>query len=207
VESSIEQRADSPNWYVVHCQPSKEVTAARALAGRLGLRSYVPQIRQVTRGQLRSGPLFPGYAFVQATLSARTLRAINSLQGVIRLVAFDGAPQAVPPEAVDHIRQHLDGLFAAGARPERTFEQGDPVRITHGPLQGLEAEFVGALNARQRAKVLIDFLGQQRQAEVPVAALEPVQVFPGPRSERRSRGHGRSIRPRPGRLTLIGAGL
>jgi transcriptional antiterminator RfaH len=182
-----------PNWYVVHCAPQKEAAVANALAERLGFPVFLPTIKRRFRGQIQPTPLFPGYIFVRAELQPGTVGEIEATSGALRLLAFGGLPQAVPQAVLDNIRDKVDRLNEQGGLPEFQFHKGAPVRFAAGPLQGLEAVFLEPMGPGERAKILIDFMGQLRQAEVPMAVLEKARSVPGGRRERRTRGRGRPI--------------
>lgn len=70
------QPRSATHWYVIACQPSKEAGVAAALPVRLGYHAYLPVVKEIVRGQARTGPLFPGYIFVLAELHARAVSAI-----------------------------------------------------------------------------------------------------------------------------------
>jgi len=183
-----------PPWYVVHCQPLKEWYTAAVLTDQLGLTVYLPTVLQPFRGTLQRAPLFPRYLFVQANLEAVAPSTINAAPGVVRLVAFEEVPQPVPAATMAALRRRVDQLNTQGGLPVHGFQPGDAVWLTGGPLQGLEAVFVGPLKPRERVRVLIEFLGQLREAEVQVALLEPVRAAPAPQRARRTRGKGRRIK-------------
>jgi transcriptional antiterminator RfaH len=182
------------SWYAVYCKPLREWQAAVALEHYLGLAVYLPEVRRRFRGQIQRAPFFPRYLFVGANLQAGTLSCINAIPGVLWLVSFGGTPQAVPAEVIEAIREQVDSLNAWGGVPEHSFHSGDAVRLKDGPLQGLEAIFVGPMKPSERMRVLIHFLGRFSEAEVDVDKLEYVSSGSMPKRERRTRGKGRKIR-------------
>ncbi len=179
-------------WYVAHCKHQKEEEAAAALEERLGLPVYLPMVGRYARGQVRRTPFFPGYLFVQADLRVVALSRINSLQSVLRLVAFGDLPQPVPAAVVEEIRRRVAELDTGDGKVAHDFRPGDTIVLKRGPFQGLEAIFLGPTAPRERVRVLIEFLGGLRPMEVPVEQLERGQAAPHP--PRRSRGKGRMIR-------------
>ncbi len=193
LENSTDPAIALSNWYVAHCKPFREITVATALEESLGLAVYLPTVKRLLRGQAQSTPLFPGYLFVQTELYARTTSAINAVPGIVRLLAFGGLPQAVPPPVVEGIRERVDRLNAQGGMPAILFCEGEPVRLISGPLQGLEAVFLGPLRANERVKILIEFLGQLREVEASSAALEKIGPHSQTKRPRRTRGRGRLI--------------
>ncbi|HWQ16159.1 MAG TPA: transcription termination/antitermination NusG family protein [Roseiflexaceae bacterium] len=195
----MDQRPEAA-WYAVHCQPLKERLAVTLLRDQLGLAIYLPEIKRRVRGRLHSTPLFPRYLFVRADPQHLAMSQVNATAGVLRLVAFDGVPQPVPATVIAALHERVERCNAEGGLLGHGFQPGDAVRLKHGPLQGLEAVFVGPLRASERVRVLIEFLGHCRQAEVSVDALERVApapaVPPAARPPRRTRGRGRPINAR-----------
>jgi transcriptional antiterminator RfaH len=50
---------------------------------------------------------------------------------------------------------------------------GQPVHIIEGPFRGLEVVITQVLPARERIRVLVDFLGRSLEMEVPEAKVLP----------------------------------
>lgn len=179
-------------WYVVHTKARQELLSASLLEQRLAAVVLLPQVRQRYRGQMRTAPLFPGYLFVELDLEQVEASAVNNTPGVIRLVAFGGLPKPVPAKVIHALQARLAEIDAQGGLPQHPFHEGDRVRLTGGPLAGLEAVFVGPMRPAERVRVLLDFMGREQEAQVPVEDLEPAG---GPaKRPRRTRGKGRPIR-------------
>jgi transcription antitermination factor NusG len=181
-------------WYVVHCRPFKEWQVGAALEAHLGLQVYLPEVKRRFRGKIQWTPFFPRYLFVAANLEEVQLSRINAMPNVLRLLAFDDLPQPVPAAVVDGIRRELDTLNAMGGLPEHGFCPGQKVWIKRGPLRGMEAAFVGPMKPSERVQVLLEFLGEIREVEVDVDALEHTSSGMAFKLERRTRGSGRKIR-------------
>jgi transcription antitermination factor NusG len=177
----------------VHCQCMKERQAAAALETLLRLTVYLPEVRRRFRGQIQHTPFFPGYLFVRANFQVVDMAKINTIPGVLHLVAFDQVPQSIPTAVIDEIHAHVNELDAQGGLAAHHFRPGDTVRLKAGPLQGLEAAFLGPMIPSERVRVLIDFLGSRRQADVSVDDLESVGAASPPQQARRTRGRGRPI--------------
>ncbi len=196
----------TPCWYTVHTKPLREVLVADLLQERLSLAVFLPEALQWYRGQMVMRPFFPRYLFVEADLQKVEVSSINSLPGVIRLVSFGGMPQPLQPHIIEAIRKRLAAINAAGGLPRYGWNPGDRVRVTDGPLAGLEAVFQGPMKPAQRVKILLQFLGRLQTVEVPPEHLEPIRTTPNPphpprttpnpsHSRRTTRGRGRRIRP------------
>lgn len=179
-------------WYVVHTKPRQEWLAGALLEERWHLTVYLPEVTQSKGSRSLMAPLFPGYLFVQVDLAQVPASALNAMPGVLRLVAFAERPQPLAAAVVEALRSRVAALNAAGGLPNHPFRPGDPVRVVDGPLQGLEAVFAGPMRPAQRVRVLLGFLGCQREVALPVEVLEPAAVAPARRG-RRTRGRGRWI--------------
>jgi transcriptional antiterminator RfaH len=188
---------DAESWYVVHCQPFKERLVGSLLSDHLGLMVYLPAIKRRRHGRTTYAPFFPRYLFVRAHLSSHEGGRINTIAGVLGLVTFgDVTPQLSEP-TIDAIRERVDALNLAAGQPNR-FRPGDRVLLTEGPLAGLSAVFTGPMRSSERVRVLIEFLGRQRTAEVSADGLRRIDGAPPvePHPPRRTRGRGRAIHSR-----------
>ena len=186
--------ADAWPWYAVHCQHSKEWQAAAALKTLLDLQVYLPHVQQRVRGKSQATPFFPGYLFVRADFQIVAPSKLNALPGVIRLLVIDDQPRSITPAVIEHIRLRVSDINAHGGLVTHHFHPGDTVRLKAGPFRGLEAAFLGPMKPSERARVLVDFLGGLREADVSIDDLEHIHSAPLPaQQERRSRGKGRPI--------------
>ena len=162
------------HWYVVHTQAGREKSAAAHLQ-RQGFATYLPvcrQRRRRTRGAaMIVAPLFPRYLFVEADLAQDRWRSINGTYGVRHLVCMGDRPSRVPDGVIAAIRarESADGVVALAPDPllGQTFEPGETVKITAGPLADQAGLFDG-LDAQARVVVLLDMLG--RRVRVPLRA-------------------------------------
>jgi transcriptional antiterminator RfaH len=194
VGQAIDESAQH-QWYVVYCKPLQEQKAGAALQTELGLKVFFPQLCSRLGTRQQHTPLFPRYLFVEANLHAVAPSAINATRGVVGLLAIDQIPQAVPPVVIERLRRQVDDLNARGGTLGHDLQSGQVVRVQSGPLRGLEAIFVGPLLPSQRVHVLIEFLGQLRETELDIFALEGVAAAGRP-CARRTRGKGRQIHQR-----------
>jgi transcription antitermination factor NusG len=109
-------------------------------------------------------PLFPSYVFVHIALSER-LRVL-SLPGVVSFVSFNGAPAAVPDSQVDALRR---ATKLGRAEPHVYLHSGRRVRVTAGPLVGLEGIIVEIKN---RVQVIVSFEWMTRSVAISLDAAD-----------------------------------
>lgn len=182
------------HWYVVHTKPHQETLAAYLLHSRFALATLLPEVVQHRSGRRQRAPLFPGYLFIEMDLDLLQAAQINTTPGIIRLVTFGERPQPVADAVIIALQQKLTEIETQGGLINHPFHEGDAVRLTQGPLAGLEAIFVGPMRPTERVRILLEFLGQEQEAWVSVGDLETAAAAPTVKRERRTRGQGRLIK-------------
>ncbi|NJP04408.1 MAG: hypothetical protein HC837_01620 [Chloroflexaceae bacterium] len=184
-------------WYAMQCQASKERMTATVLNTLDNLIVYLPEVQQATSEPARSIALFPGYLFVQTSMDTLERGRIETMPGVVRLITSGDVPVPVPSSVISAIRQYIADINQQGGLVAHAFRPGDAVRITRGPLCGLEALFQGPTTPSARVQILLELMGQFSRVEIDRQLLEPVSHHTNPQpnmSQRRSRGRGRPIR-------------
>jgi transcriptional antiterminator RfaH len=156
-----------PAWYCLRSQPKHEHIAAAHLRMLEGVTVFCPRIR--FRRPTRQGlvwvteAMFPGYLFAQFEL-AEMHRQVRYAHGVSGIVQFGGRYPTVEEAALLQLR-NTTGV-AEVKELSYTLSQGDEVKILNGAFTGLEAVVTQVLPAKERVKVLMDFLGRKMEAEV-----------------------------------------
>jgi transcription antitermination factor NusG len=126
-------------WYVLKIRTGGELAAVTALQQR-GFSPYCPtqkQRRQYSdRTKMVDAAVFPGYVFCEFDRQKKL--PIISCPGVEYIVGFADGPTEVPEEELMNIRRMIN----AGASAVRSMERGQRVRVTRGPLEGVEGVLV-----------------------------------------------------------------
>ena len=91
-------------------------------------------------------------------------RQVQYAHGVSGIVRFADRYPTIDERALDQLRAHT----GESEVKELSYKlsQGDEVRILEGAFAGLEAVVVRVLPAKERVKILMDFLGRKIEAEV-----------------------------------------
>jgi transcription antitermination factor NusG len=159
-------------WYAAQTYANHEKRVLEQLSQRT-VEAYLPLYASVRRWKDRRVrldlPLFPGYVFVRLALRDR-LRTLQT-PGVVRMVGFGGQPTALPDQEIDALRQGL--ARAIRIEPHPYLKVGRRVRVTTGPLQGLEGILARKKNS-SRFVISLDLIMRSVAAEIDVAELEPV---------------------------------
>jgi transcriptional antiterminator RfaH len=165
-----------PSWFCIRSQPSRQNVAAAHLRS-FGVDVFNPhmRLRKATRlGVMwRSEPLFTNYIFARFSL-AENHRRVRYAFGVADIVRFGEAPRIVSEVEIEGLRAQW------GPSEEFVLEQsvkpGDLVKLSGRLFHGMEAEVLCLLPARQRVKVLLDFLGGPKEAEVEEGEIVPAEL-------------------------------
>jgi transcriptional antiterminator RfaH len=161
----------APAWFCVRARPKHEHIAGARLR-EAGLEVFLPRLR-FKKASVR-GPvwvteaLFPNYLFARFSLRA-SLRLVRSAAGVSQVVHFGEITPTVPDDVVNELRARL-GTEELHVLPE-TFMPDERVQISGGVLHGLSAVITQVMPAKERVKVLLEFLGQQTVVEVDLRAV------------------------------------
>jgi transcriptional antiterminator RfaH len=154
-------------WYCLRSQPKHEHIAAAHLHLLQGVTVFCPRIRfkRATRRGLVwvTEAMFPGYLFACFELVAMH-RQVRYSHGVSGIVRFADRYPTIEEGALAQLR----GQIGASGIKELAYElsEGDQVQIVGGAFVGLDAVVTQLLPAKERVKVLMDFLGRKMEAEV-----------------------------------------
>lgn len=161
-------------WLLAQIKPNADAIAQRNLE-RQGFATFRPlERRTILRGGkfvTKTSPFFPGYVFVNYSVERAPWSVINSTYGVVRLVKFSERPAHVPARLVEELLKACDrdGVITLNSQ----LAIGTEVIIRSGAFNN----FVGhieRLSPKERAFVLIDFMGTQSRVNVSVNNLRVV---------------------------------
>mgnify|MGYP002629870559 FL=1 len=106
-------------------------------------------------------PLFPGYCFARFVADERI--DILKIDGVVQIISNNGTLSSIPDVEIDSIRTLVESELAYDPVP--FIKEGDMVKVTHGPLQGVVGRLVRK-GAHARLLLSVDLIGQAVSVEV-----------------------------------------
>jgi len=170
---SVEQPENG--WYCVRTKPKSEHLAAWHLQGFANLDEvFCPRIRfekSTARGKVWFvEALFPGYIFAKFDL-AGDLRAVNATTRVTGALRFADYYPQISDIYIDELRQEFPEEENEIRVIEQDIAEGDEVVVTEGPIAGLKTIVIPLKSGQDRVKVLLDWLGQEREAEVSLRSV------------------------------------
>jgi transcriptional antiterminator RfaH len=169
----------APGWYCLRSQPKHEHIAAAHLRMVDGVTVFCPRIRfkrTVRRGTVWvTEAMFPGYLFARFEL-AEMHRQVRYSHGVVGIVQFGHRYPTIEDRSLAHLREQTGA--AEIKELNYALSQGDPVKIVDGVFLGLEAVVTQVVPARERVRILINFLGRKVEAELEHASVLPEVAHP-----------------------------
>ncbi len=107
--------------------------------------------------------MFPGYLFAHF-IYAEQHRGVEHSPGIRGILQFGDRLAVMEPQVIETMRQNAGEEEVVVIEPQITV--GQRVEITAGPLQGVEALVTRLVPARERVRVLLEFLGRSIEAEI-----------------------------------------
>jgi transcriptional antiterminator RfaH len=158
---------DEPVWFCLTAQPKREHLAAIALRRQFAIECFSPRLR--FRKMTNRGPvwfveaMFPGYLFAKFVYSKQH-RAVEASHGIRGIVHFGDRLATLPENIVVGLQSRV------GAEEVVTIDSsikiGQAVQIIEGPFRGLEVVVSQLLPAKERVRVLFEFLGRSIEMEI-----------------------------------------
>jgi transcriptional antiterminator RfaH len=159
-------------WYAVMAKLRQEKIST-ALLEQAGIETYYPEVNECFsvngRRCVRRTGLFPGYFFAMFDHDEQ-YRTVSYCRGVRKIVTFGRAPAEVESSLLDDIHSRLSRQDMIPILPR--LKHGEVVRISHGPLAGVEGVFDSSLSGKERVVVLLRALSYQSRAVVKLSDVE-----------------------------------
>jgi transcription antitermination factor NusG len=155
-------------WYAVYTRTRHEKSVAEQCSQR-GVITFLPLYSVQHRWKQRLAhvllPLFPSYVFVRIDPQDRV--KVLSVPGIVCIVSFNGRPAVVPDSQIEYLNR---AITLGKAEPHAYLRSGKRVRVTAGPLVGLEGIVVEIKNQLQ---VIVSFEWMCRSVAI---SLDPAEI-------------------------------
>jgi transcriptional antiterminator RfaH len=167
-------------WYCLRSQPKHEHIAAATLRKIEGVEVFCPRIRlrKITpRGAVWFvEALFPNYLFAKFDLTPLKLHVQYS-QGVSSILKFGSRLATLPDQVIQDLRHEMDHEEIR-VIPEIP-EVGSKVKIAEGAFKGITAVVHEVMPAKERVRLLLDFLGRPTEVQLNFKEVVPHRRKPG----------------------------
>ena len=171
-ENRVESAEGDHPWFALRVRSNFERTSALSLSQK-GYETFLPTYQRRTRRWDRTVdvevPLFPSYVFCRFDFHRRL--PILMTPGVVHIVGNGSLPTPVSSEEISAVR----AIVASNVGAERWpfLQVGQRVRITAGPLAGLEGILV-QLKGSHRLVVSITLLQRSVAAVIDGGWVQPL---------------------------------
>ncbi|HLP15393.1 MAG TPA: UpxY family transcription antiterminator [Bacteroidota bacterium] len=159
-------------WYALYLRSRFEKRVHKDLGG-LGIETFLPMIEEIhvwsDRKKKVMEPLFRGYLFVKTDL--RDKETILHTDGVVKFVNIRAQPSPIPENQIEWLRRIIG--HPANIKRESYFAEGERVRVTSGPLMGVEG-LVLRQQSESRVVITLTAIAQSVSVQVPIDLLESI---------------------------------
>lgn len=160
--------ANEKQWFAVYCKSHQEERAKTGLTQK-SIEVFYPQLYlpNEPREQRRYIPLFNGYIFVKFALAGE----FNDVRWVpgVRYILPKHCPEPIEEGIIHSLKNPADDEGILQAYLE--VNVGEKVVIHYGPFAGHEGVLLDPTKGKERVNMLLDCLGRQVKATVPVEVL------------------------------------
>jgi transcription antitermination factor NusG len=167
--------SDGAQWFVLWTHSHSERLVHDQLTCK-GFEMFLPAIKTWSRRKGAQSaielPMFPGYVFLRHTMDKRAYVDIVKARGLVRVLGerWDRLTP-VPDDEIDAIRRVIDS--AVPVFPHVYLREGQQVRITDGPLAGLEGLLVSTKPQKGLFVVSVELLQRSVAVEVDCTQVRP----------------------------------
>lgn len=166
-------------WYAVFVKTGEENRVKERLDYRFGgnpavmIPKKIIKERKDGKWYKRVRNLFPGYIFIHGVLDEHNYKELLHVPGLYKLLCIDREPVQIPKREIEvfsHLFDNEDTI-----RESDIYMEGDKITIISGPLTSLQGRILKVNRRKGRARVLLDFLGEERIIDLGVNIIEPAK--------------------------------
>ncbi len=164
-------------WYVVYVKANMEEEVQNLLNNRFkeSFYSLIPKRRLIVKRQGKLyhflEKLFPGYVFIKTDMDRDKHKAINRTSGVVQLVSANTDFVKVDDNEMAMILKLVnnEGIIEYS----KLLKENSKITVLEGPLLGLESIIKKVNSHTNRAKILINLMGNPKMLDVGLAVQYP----------------------------------
>jgi transcription antitermination factor NusG len=162
-----------PHWYALYTRSHCEQLVADQLEAK-GFHLFLPKLhvwsQRAGRRHLISVPMFPGYLFLRHVIDKASYIDVRKARGLVRILGEGWDRLSIIPDAeIDAIQTVLN--MSLPTMPHPYLREGQRVRITRGPLRGIEGVLVQSKPTKGLLILSIDLLRRSVAVEVDCSAV------------------------------------
>ena len=154
------------NWFLVQFKHKCHFIAERNLKAQ-GYYTFLPMEENIVyrygKNIATKTPLFPGYFFVEFSLTLDNWSGIRSTFGVSRLISQNDKPQIIPQSIMHELINRCDenGMLF----PPKDIKKGDKIMVRNSAFSKFIST-IDQIDSKNRIWVLMNILGRQSRVQV-----------------------------------------
>lgn len=169
----------SQSWHAIFVSTGQEEKAKKALKTTFGdeMKFLVPkrELRERKKGKWHKvkRKLFPGYVLLKGNITTDRYYRMKQIPMLTKLLRDEDGALKIDEKELKLLKILIDnedgdiGISTA-------YKENDKVKVTSGPLVGLEGSIESIDKRKGRAKVRIDFLGQTRIVQLGIQLVDKI---------------------------------
>jgi transcription antitermination factor NusG len=155
-------------WYALYARSHCEQLVCDQLTAK-GFHIFLPRIdvwsRRAGKRHLISVPMFPGYLFLRHAIDKTSYIEVRKARGLVRILGERWDRLSVVPDAeIEAIQTTLQASLPVMSHPY--LQEGQRVRITQGPLRGVEGILVQSKPTKGLLILSVDLLQRSIAVEI-----------------------------------------
>ena len=168
------KNTENKKWHALYVASRQEKKAGQLLSAK-GIDNYVPLIKTMRqwsdRKKLVELPLLSGYVFV--CINPLQNDAVMQTKGVVNFVRIEKKIAEVTTIEINRLKQLIElGYQIEPGAPTRNYKEGDKMKITSGPLKGIEGHITHKGDGRY-LEIAIESIKQVIKVKLPEEILIP----------------------------------
>jgi transcriptional antiterminator NusG len=157
-----------PLWYALYTRSHSEQLVYDQLTAR-GFHIFLPKLhvwsQRAGKRHLISVPMFPGYLFLRHAIDKTSYIDVCKARGLVRILGTRWDRLSVVPDGeIEAIQTTLGARLPVMAHPY--LREGQRVRITQGPLRGVEGILVQSRPTKGLLILSVDLLQRSVAVEI-----------------------------------------
>ena len=172
---------DEHRWYAIQTTAGHENKVRSLIQRRIDQDPREPEQRPVRQAlvptqevvEIKNGKkvtverkIYPGYVLVEMLMAQEAVHIINSIQGVIKFVGQERAPQPLRPDEVNRLLGIADEQEEEEPKEEIPFMVGQAVEITEGPFSDFSGTVEEVNPDKGKVRVSVSLFGRPTSVEL-----------------------------------------
>jgi transcription antitermination factor NusG len=171
----VREPASFAHWYALYTRSHCEQLVYNQLATQ-GFQVFLPKLamwsRRAGKRHFSLVPIFPCYLFLHHPMDKLSYIEVRKARGLVRILGERWDRLSVVSDAeIEAIQRVLRNRLPA--LPHPYLKKGQRIRMTHGPLAGMEGILLHSKRGKGRLVLSIDLLRRSVAVEVDCSGVVP----------------------------------